>query len=75
MWLLRSPYIFLIIGAISLCGGVISTSIGATLAPRYGRVIYRAEEPSQFCGAVAMEYLIGVFFIGYFLYKVHYFSN
>jgi hypothetical protein len=72
--LLRPPYIFLILGGVSLCVGVVSTFTGVTWA-YYGRVIHRAEEPRQFWEDVATCYLIGVYFIGYFLYKVYAVSN
>jgi hypothetical protein len=68
--LLTPPYIFLILGGISLCVGVVSTCTGVTWA-RGGHIIYRAEEPRQFWQDVAMCYLIGVGFIGFFLYKVY----
>ena len=72
--LLRPQYIFLILGVISLCVGMVSTCTGVAWA-RYGRVIYRAKEPRQFWEDVATCYLIGVCFIGYFLYKVYELSN
>jgi len=72
--LLEPPYIFLILGVITLCVGVVSTCTGETWA-RYGRVIYRAEEPRQFWQAVATCYIGGVCFIGYFLYQVYSHSN
>jgi hypothetical protein len=68
--LLRPPYIFLILGVISLSVGVVSACTGVTWA-RFGRVIYRAKEPNQFWEDVLATYLIGVCFIGYFLYKVY----
>jgi hypothetical protein len=72
--LLRPPHIFLILGVISLCVGVISTCTGVSWA-RYGHVIYRTKEPRQFWEDVATCYLIGVCFIGYFLYEVYGLSN
>ncbi len=66
---LRPPYIFLVLGCISMSVGVISTCSGETWA-RYGRVIRRDKEPKQFWEDVVASYLIGVCFIGYFLYKV-----
>jgi hypothetical protein len=72
--LLTPPRIFLIFGGISLGMGGVATCTGVTFA-RYGRVIYRAEEPRQFWEDVAACYLIGVCFIGYFLYKVYGISN
>ena len=71
---LRPPYIFLVLGVISLCVGVVSSFTGVTWA-RYGRVIYRAKEPRQFWEDVAACYVLGVCFIGYFLYRVYGFSN
>jgi hypothetical protein len=71
---LRPPYIFLILGFVSLAAGVISTCTGVSWA-RYGRVIHRAQEPKEFWWNVAIYYLAGVLFIGYFLYKLHAPSN
>jgi hypothetical protein len=71
---LRPPYIFLILGVISLFMGVVSTCTGEAWA-RFGRVICRAKEPRQFWEDVATCYLIGVCFIAYFLYKVYVLSN
>jgi hypothetical protein len=67
--LLTSPYIFLILGVIALSLGAVSTYTGETWA-RYGRVYYRAKQPKEFWEDVVASYLIGVCFIGYFLYKV-----
>jgi hypothetical protein len=72
--LLKPPSIFLIFRGISLCTGMVSTCTGVTWAP-YGRVIYRAEEPRKFWKDVAARYLIGVCFVGYFLYKAYGLSN
>ncbi len=73
--LLRSQYIFLILGGISLCVGMVSTWTGVTWA-RFGRVIYRAKEPPSVLGGRRKRViLIGVCFIGYFLYKVYELSN
>jgi len=72
MWLLRIPYIFLILSAFFLSLAVVSTYIGKTWA-RFGVVVFRAEEPRQFWEVVAVYYLGSVWFIGYFLYKAHYF--
>jgi len=72
--LLKPPYIFLIFGGISLCIGVVSTCTGVSWA-RYGRVLYRAKEPRKFWEDVAACYLIGICFIGYFLYKLYGLSN
>jgi hypothetical protein len=60
---IRSPYVFLIVGAISFFGAVVSTFAGKTRA-RFGGWIYRAKEPSEFWWVVAIYYLAGVFFIG-----------
>jgi hypothetical protein len=70
----RPPYIQLIIGVISFSAAVVWTCTGKAWARFHGWV-YRAEEPTDFWWAVAMYYLIGVFLIGYFLYKVYGLSN
>jgi hypothetical protein len=71
---LRTPYGFLIFGAFSLILAVGGTWTGKAWA-RYGRVVYRANEPKKFWQLVAAYYLGGVCFIGYFLYKVYGLSN
>jgi hypothetical protein len=38
---------------------------------RFNGWVYRAKEPGWFLWDVALDYLIGVFFVGYFLYKVY----
>jgi hypothetical protein len=42
---------------------------------RFGVSASRAEKPKDFWGAVAIYYLSGVLFIGYFFYEVHQLSN
>lgn len=68
--LLRGPYFYLILGIISLTVGVVSTCSGVDWG-RFGRVIYRAEHPKEFWEDVVATYLIGLCFIGYFLYQVY----
>ena len=72
--LLRPPYIFLILGVISFSGAVVSTYTGKSWG-RFGGFVYRAKEPKQFWWLVATYYLIGAWFIGYFLCKVYGLSN
>jgi hypothetical protein len=69
-----SPYYYLILGIILFSLGVLWTCIGKARA-RFGGWVYRAQEPTQFWLVVAVYYLGGVIFIGYFLYKVHAPSN
>ena len=68
--LLRSPYFSLIVGVISFSLGTVWTCTGRAWIRFHGWV-YRAEEPTDFWFVVAMYYLIGVFLIGYFLYKAY----
>jgi hypothetical protein len=56
--LLRAPYIFLILGVISIFGAIVSTCTGKTWAGT-GRTISRAKEPSEFWWIVAIYYLGG----------------
>ena len=74
MTLLRPPYLYLIIGAISFSGAVVSTCSGKSWG-RFGGFVYRAEEPNQFWWLVATYYFIGVSFLGRFLYQVHVLSR
>jgi RsiW-degrading membrane proteinase PrsW (M82 family) len=67
--LLRPPYIYLILGAISFSGAVVSTCTGKSWG-RFGGFVYRAEEPNQFWWLVAVYFLGGVLFIGIFMYDV-----
>ena len=66
---MRTPYVFLILGLISLSVGGVATYTGATWA-RFGRVIYRDKQPKEFWEDVVACYFIGVCFMGYFLFKV-----
>jgi len=67
---ISSPYYFLIVGLISFSAAVVSTCAGKTYG-RYGRgLASRAKEPTDFWWTVAIYYIGGVCFIGYFLYRV-----
>lgn len=68
-WLLKPPYIFLIIGFIFFSAGVASTLSGRVWV-RFSGWVYRSEEPKWFWWEVALDYAVGVFFIGWCLYKV-----
>jgi hypothetical protein len=70
----RTPYGFLIFGVFSLVLAVAGTLTGKVWA-RYGRVIYRAKEPQNFWQLIAVYCLVGIGFVGYFLYKFYDFSN
>ncbi len=71
--LLRPPYIYLIFGVTFFSLGVVSICTGKASA-RYSWV-YRTQEPTLFWWVVAIYYLVGVLFIGIFLYKVYGLSN
>jgi hypothetical protein len=71
---LRSPYIFLILGAISISAATVFTAKGKVWV-RLNGWVYRVKEPGWFWWEVALDYLIGVCFVGYFLYKVYALSN
>jgi ABC-type cobalamin transport system permease subunit len=72
--LLRPPNVFLILGVISISAAVIFTCTGKVWV-RFNGWVYRAKEPVWFWWEVALDYLIGACFIGYFLYKVYGFLN
>jgi hypothetical protein len=67
--LLRPPYIFLILGVISISAAAIFTCTGKVWV-RLNGWVYCAKEPGWFWWEVALDYLVGFCFIGYFLYRV-----
>ncbi len=66
-FLFKPPYMFLMLGVISLSGAAVSTCTGTTWLRLHGRII-RAKEPGEFWRTVATYYLLGIGLIGYFLY-------
>jgi hypothetical protein len=66
---LKPPYVFLILGDISISAAAIFTVYGKVWDRFYGWV-YRDKEPRSFWGNVAAYYLVGVWFVAYFLYKL-----
>jgi hypothetical protein len=73
-WLLKPPYIFLILGFISISAAVIFTCTGRVWV-RFNGWVFRAKEPKWFWWEVALDYLIGLGFVGYFLFKISELSN
>jgi hypothetical protein len=71
---LMGPRGWLISGLFLLFLAVGGTLTGGTLA-RYGQIVNRAEDPKEFWWTIAIYFLGGICFIGYFLYKVYGFSN
>jgi hypothetical protein len=72
--LLRPPYIFLTLGVISISAATFFAYTGEVWA-RFRGWVCRDKEPRVFWGEVAAYFLVGVFFVGYFLYKVSELSN
>ncbi len=68
--LLRPPYIFLILGVGSISAAVIFTCTGKVWV-RFNGWAYRAEKPGTFWREVALYYLGGMWFLGYFLDKIY----
>ena len=64
------PYGLFWFGVFSLFLALAGTFTGEAFA-RFGRVIYRSEEPRDFWEVIVSCYLIGVGLIGYFLYCVY----
>jgi hypothetical protein len=67
--LIKPPYIFLILGVLSISAAAVFTYMGKAWV-RFNGWVYRAKEPRWFWYEVALDYLIGIFFIGYFLSKI-----
>lgn len=65
--LFSAPDIFLILGVISISAAAVFTCTGKAWVRVHGWV-YRAKEPRWFWWEVALYYLVGVWFVGYFLY-------
>jgi hypothetical protein len=72
--LLRPPYIFLILGVSSILAAVVFTCTGKVWV-RFNGWVYRAKEPGWFWWGVVLYYVVGVWFVGDFLYKVYGLSN
>jgi hypothetical protein len=66
---------------IALLGGILMLAMAVygthtgKLPGRFGDVSYRTKNPKQYRSALAGYYLFGIGLIGYFLYKIHAFSN
>jgi hypothetical protein len=69
LWLLRPPYVFLILGVISISGAAFFAYTGKVWV-RFSGWVYRDKEPRVFWGEVAAYFLVGVFFVGYFLSQI-----
>lgn len=66
---IESTYLFLILGCISISAALIWTYTGKAWV-RFHGWIYRSEEPNWFWWEVFLYYLVGIGFIGYFLYAL-----
>jgi hypothetical protein len=66
---IRSPYVFLILGVLSISAAAVFTFVGKVWV-RFNGWVYRAEEPRSFLGEVAAYFLVGIVFIGYFFYLI-----
>jgi len=67
--LLRPPYVFLTVGVISISAATFFAYTGKVWA-RFSGWVYRDKEARVFWGEVAAYFLVGVFFVGYFLYRM-----
>jgi hypothetical protein len=68
--LLRPPYIFLVVGGLSISAALVFTFMGKVWV-RFNGWVYRTEEPRTFWVQIAVLFLGGVWFVGYFFYKVY----
>ncbi len=65
---LKPPYVFLLLGDISISAAALFTVYGKVWVRFHGWV-YRAKEPRWFWWEVVLYFLVGVWFVGYFLYQ------
>jgi hypothetical protein len=73
-FLLTPPYVFLILGLGCLSAAVAFTCTGRVWV-RLNGWIYRAKEPRWFWWEVAIYYVGGLSFVGYFLFKLSELAN
>ena len=74
LWLLKPPYAYFTFGMFLLFLAVVYTYTGKAYIRFHGWAS-RADEPKRYWLEVVTYYLIGIGFVGLFLYKVHEFSN
>ena len=68
--LVKPPHMFLILGILSVSAATVFTRTGKVWV-RFNGWVYRAKEPGSFWGEVAAYFLVGLCFVGYFLYEIH----
>jgi hypothetical protein len=73
-WILRPPYVFLLLGIASICAAVVFTCKRKVWV-RFNGWVHRAEEPKWFWWGVLLYYAGGLYFVGYFLLKISERSN
>ncbi len=66
---LNPKFIYLILGLIFFIAAVVSTCTGKTIA-RYKGWVYRAKEPGDFWGVVALYFFGGIICIGIYLCSI-----
>ena len=69
-YLMARHHVSLVIGIVSLSMALIFTLTGTCFA-RFGRVIYRAEEPNVFWQSIATLCVLGLFFLGLYFYTAN----
>jgi len=72
--LLRPPNVFLTVGVIFISAAAVFAYTGKGWV-RFSGWVDREKQPRVFWGEVAAYFFGGVFFVGYFLYKVYELSN
>lgn len=72
--LIEPYYGLLIFGIWPLVLAVNATCTGEAWA-RFGRVVHRTQKPDQFWGLVAIQYLAGIGFVGYVMFKLYVLSH
>lgn len=67
--LMRLPYLFLVLGVIAISAAAIFTFTGKVWV-RFNGWVYCTKEPRVFWAEVAAYFLVGICFIGGFLFTV-----
>jgi energy-coupling factor transporter transmembrane protein EcfT len=67
-YLIDRQHRFLLIGIVLVVMTAVFTLSGETLE-RYHGIVYRAKEPKRFWWDVVLYFIMGLFFIGLYLYQ------
>ena len=68
-YLMARDHVSLILGVVLMVMALISTLTGTALV-KYRGIVHRAEDPKAFWESIAVDCLLGLIFLGLYLYTV-----